>query len=267
MLFRGFEARVRACLLGVAMGLICGIAAMDGNAQTGRIGDTGRTAEAGPAGAPANQDTAEIPEAVLIQQASYLLGQQIYNDFARDRVELNIEALVLGIQDAAGGKPSAIPEERVEIIMKTFFQRVQANQQKWLQEISDNNLRDGQAFLKENALKTGVKQLENGVQYLVLQEGKGVSPAETDTVTVHYVGSLIDGTVFDSSVARGEPATFGLGQVIEGWTKTIPRMKVGDKWRVFIPSNLAYRETGRMPNIQPNQTLIFEIELLDVKTR
>lgn len=267
MLFRGFEARRRAWLLGVAVGFICGNAAMVGNSQTGQIGDTGRTAEAGTSGVPANQETAEIPEPVLIQQASYLLGQQIYNDFARDQVELNIEALVQGIQDAAGGKPSAIPAERVEIIMKTFFQRVQANQQKWLQEISDKNLRDGQAFLKDNALKPGVKQLENGVQYLVLQEGKGASPAETDTVTVHYVGTSIDGTVFDSSVARGEPATFGLNQVIEGWTKTMPRMKVGDKWRIFIPSNLAYRETGRMPNIQPNQTLIFEIELLDVKTR
>ena len=130
--------------------------------------------------------------------------------------------------------------------------------------MADKNLRDGQQFLKDNAVKPGVKQLENGVQYLVMATGNGPSPTETDSVTVHYVGTLIDGTVFDSSVARGQPATFPLNQVIEGWTKTIPRMKVGDKWKVFIPSNLAYREAGRMPNIQPNSTLIFEIELLGI---
>lgn len=259
MLVRGIGSRRFGWLVGTVIGVACSHAAGVGLAQQGRIGDA-------PAGAgPATQEVVDDP--ALTQQASYLLGQQIYNDFARDQVEINLEALIQGLQDAAGKKPSAIPADKVEAIMTAFFQQVQAKQQKWLQEVSDKNLRDGQAFLKDNAVKAGVKQLENGVQYQVLQDGTGVSPSEADTVTVHYIGSLIDGTVFDSSVARGEPATFGLNQVIEGWTKTIPRMKVGDKWRVFIPSNLAYRESGRMPNIQPNSTLIFEIELLDVKSR
>jgi FKBP-type peptidyl-prolyl cis-trans isomerase FklB len=258
MLVRGMKAWRFSLLIGAVIGMVYGDSEV-GLAQQGRIGDVP------PSGAAAPKDIPDDP--ALTQQASYLLGQQIFNDFARDQVDINLEALIQGMQDAAGKKPSAIPADRVEAIMTTFFKQVQAKQQRWLQEVSDKNLRDGQAFLKENAVKPGVKQLENGVQYIVMQEGTGASPTETDTVTVHYEGTLIDGTVFDSSVARGEPATFGLTQVIEGWTKTIPRMKVGDKWRVFIPSNLAYRENGRMPNIQPNATLIFEIELLDVKTR
>lgn len=261
MFVRGVKTRRFALMMGVVLGVAGSFGGSWAMAQQGRIGDV-------PAGgAQPNQDKPEIAAPVLIQQASYLLGQQIYNDFTRERFEVNLEALLQGIQDAAGGKPSAIPEEQIEGIMTAFFQRVQANQARWLQEVSDKNLLEGQTFLKENALKPGVKQLENGVQYMVLQEGTGASPTETDVVTVHYVGTLINGTVFDSSVARGEPATFGLNQVIEGWTKTIPRMKIGEKWRVFIPSNLAYKEAGRMPNIQPNQTLIFEIELLDVKSR
>ncbi|MDP1563190.1 MAG: FKBP-type peptidyl-prolyl cis-trans isomerase [Pirellulaceae bacterium] len=261
MLVRGIGSRRFGWLVGTMIGVVCSHAAGVGLAQQGRIGDA-------PAGAgPATQEVVNDP--VLTQQASYLLGQQIYNDFARDQVEINLEALIQGLQDAAGKKPSAIPADKVEAIMIAFFQNVQAKQQKWLQEVSDKNLREGLAFLKDNAVKPGVKQLENGVQYMVLQEGTGASPSETDVVTVHYVGSLIDGTEFESSVAHGEPATFGVNQpnLIEGWRTTIPRMKVGDKWRVFIPSNLAYREMGRMPNIQPNSTLIFELELLDVKTR
>jgi FKBP-type peptidyl-prolyl cis-trans isomerase FklB len=228
--------------------------------QQGQIGD-----QANAAGLV--QDAADLQGPALVQQASYVIGQQIFADFARDQVEIDVKALLQGIQDAAEGKPSKVPQERIEAIMTAFSRQVQAKQQLKLQEMADRNLREGQAFLKENSLKSGVKQLENGVQYEVLAAGNGGSPTETDEVTVHYVGSLIDGTIFDSSVARGAPATFPLNQVIEGWTKTIPRMKVGDKWKVFIPSNLAYKETGRMPNIQPNQTLIFEIELLGFKSR
>jgi len=228
--------------------------------QQGRIGD--QTNAAG-----LNQEVADLQGPALVQQASYVIGQQIYADFARDQVEIDIKALIQGIQDAAEGKEPKVPLDRVEAVMMAFSRQVQAKQQLMLQEMADRNLREGLAFLKENALQPGVKQLDNGVQYVVIAAGTGGSPSETDEVTVHYEGSLIDGTVFDSSVARGTPATFPLNQVIEGWTKTIPRMKVGDKWKVFIPSGLAYKEAGRLPNIQPNQTLIFEIELLGFKAR
>ncbi|MBL8889434.1 MAG: FKBP-type peptidyl-prolyl cis-trans isomerase [Planctomycetaceae bacterium] len=259
MLLRGFGVRYFGVSVGLVLGLFC--SAGSANAQQGQIGD------AAPGGGQTAQNDPELQGPALIQQASYLIGQQIFNDFARDQVEINVEALIQGIKDAAEAKPSTIPAERAQAIMMAFAKSVQAKQQQLLQQMADTNLKAGQAFLKENALKPGIKQLENGVQYEVLQTGKGASPAETDTVTVHYTGTFIDGTVFDSSVENGQPATFPLTQVIEGWTKTIPRMKVGDKWRVFIPSNLAYRETGKAPVIQPNQTLIFEIELLDVKPR
>lgn len=262
---------LRACgLVGVAVGLGVLGSTSGTLAQQGQIGDQAGAGQAGAgqAGAgQAQQDDPSLQGPALVQQASYIIGQQIFADFARDEVELNVAALIQGIQDAAEGRESKVPADKVEAIMMAFTRQVQARQQQRLQEMADRNLQDGLAFLKENALKPGIKQLENGVQYQVLAEGEGASPAETDSVTVHYVGTLIDGTVFDSSVARGTPATFPLNQVIEGWTKTIPRMKVGDKWKVFIPSNLAYREAGRLPNIQPNQTLIFEIELLGINNR
>jgi len=255
---RGWMWALRLGSVAVGLGVVgaCGLVL----AQQGQIGDQAGAGQF-------QQDDPGLQGPVLVQQASYVIGQQIFADFARDEVELNVAALIQGIQDAAEGRESKVPAEKVEAIMLAFTRQVQARQQQRLQEMADRNLQEGQAFLKENALKPGIKQLENGVQYQVLVAGEGASPAETDAVTVHYVGTLIDGTVFDSSVARGTPATFPLNQVIEGWTKTIPRMKVGDKWKVFIPSNLAYREAGRLPNIQPNQTLIFEIELLGIGNR
>lgn len=259
MLLRGFGLRYFGVSVGLVLGLFC--SAHPANAQEGQIGD------AAGGGVRAAQDDPELEGPELIQQASYLIGQQIVSDFTRDQVDINVEALIQGIKDAAEAKPSTIPAERAQAVMMKFAVIMQAKQQQMLQQMADANLKAGQEFLKENALKPGIKQLENGVQYEVLQTGKGASPTETDTVTVHYTGTFIDGTVFDSSVTSGQPATFPLNRVIEGWTKTIPRMKVGDKWRVFIPSNLAYREAGKAPAIQPNQTLIFEIELLDVKPR
>lgn len=259
MLLRGFGIQYFGVSVGLLLASFC--SANPANAQQGQIGDAVRGTE------QAAQDDPELQGPALIQQASYLIGQQIFNDFARDQVDINVEALIQGIKDAAEAKPSTIPAERAQAVMMAFAKSVQAKQQQLLQQMADTNLKAGQEFLKENALKPGIKQLENGVQYEVLQSGNGPSPTETDTVTVHYTGTFIDGTVFDSSVTSGKPATLQLTRVIEGWTKTIPRMKVGDKWRIFIPSNLAYRETGQAPVIQPNQTLIFEIELLDVKPR
>lgn len=127
------------------------------------------------------------------------------------------------------------------------------------------NKKKGEEFLAANAKKEGVKTLPDGLQYLVLKEGKGKKPGPTDEVEVHYHGTLTDGTVFDSSVDRGEPATFPVNRVIAGWTEALQLMKEGSKWRVFIPSKLAYRQRGAPPKIGPNETLIFEIELLHVK--
>jgi FKBP-type peptidyl-prolyl cis-trans isomerase FklB len=130
---------------------------------------------------------------------------------------------------------------------------------------AEANKKKGEEFLAANAKKEGVKTLPSGLQYLVLKEGTGKKPGPTDEVEVHYHGTLIDGTVFDSSVDRGEPATFPVNRVIPGWTEALQLMKEGAKWRVFIPSKHAYRQRGFPPKIGPNETLIFEIELLHVK--
>ena len=130
---------------------------------------------------------------------------------------------------------------------------------------AEANKKKGDEFLAENAKKKGVKTLPNGLQYLIFKEGTGKTPGSTDRVKVHYQGTLLDGTVFDSSVDRGQPASFPVDRVIPGWTKVLQLMKEGAKWRVFIPSKLAYGEDGRRPKIGPNETLIFEIELLHVR--
>jgi FKBP-type peptidyl-prolyl cis-trans isomerase FklB len=257
MLFRGLGTQRFGVVLGV-VSLVCGFAGMV-SAQEGQIGDV-------PAGQTA-QEPAAAQDPAMMQQASYLLGQELYSRYAQLGVNLDVNALILGIQDAAQKKPSAISPQQANEVSMAFGRLMQSMEMKFLQELADKNLKAGQAFLKENSLKPGVKQLENGIQYEVLQTGNGPNPTETDVITAHFVGSFIDGTVFESSVASGKPATFSLTEVIEGWTKTFPRMKVGDKWRVFIPASLAYRERGQAPVIQPNQMLIYELELLEIKPR
>ena len=131
-------------------------------------------------------------------------------------------------------------------------------------ELADNNKKEGEKFLAENGKKEGVKTLKSGLQYKVLNKGDGATPKPTDQVTTHYHGTLIDGSVFDSSVERGEPATFGVNQVISGWTEALQLMKVGDKWRLFVPAEMAYGVRGAGAKIGPNATLVFEVELLKI---
>ena len=146
-----------------------------------------------------------------------------------------------------------------------FRQRMADAQQKTLKEQGGKNLAEGKAFLAENGKKQGVKTLPSGLQYKVLSEGSGKAPTKTDTVTVHYRGILISGTEFDSSIARGQPATFKVDGVIPGWTEALQMMKEGAKWQLFIPPELAYGERGMPPRIYPHSTLIFEVELISVK--
>lgn len=131
-------------------------------------------------------------------------------------------------------------------------------------EMAKKNKLEGDKFLAENARKEGVKSTPSGLQYIVITEGEGDTPTSTDIVKVHYTGTLIDGRVFDSSVSRGVPAQFGVNQVIPGWTEALQMMKVGSKYKLFLPSDIAYGERGAGEMIQPNSTLIFEVELLDI---
>ncbi|MEX0715232.1 MAG: FKBP-type peptidyl-prolyl cis-trans isomerase [Planctomycetaceae bacterium] len=210
------------------------------------------------------------------QKASYGIGYNIGENLATNLKESGAPVvsaeLIRGLNDALGGKKSAFTEEELEAAMQVFQREAQAAQQKRIAELeaeqqalADKNKKEGEAFLKANAAKQGVKTTNSGLQYEVLKSGAGKSPDANDEVKVHYHGTLIDGTVFDSSVERGEPIEFPLNRVIAGWTEGLQLMKVGDKWKLFVPSDLAYKDNPRQGGpIGPNATLIFEVELLGV---
>lgn len=195
-------------------------------------------------------------------KASYSIGLQIGANVKHQGIELNNDALTAGLKDGmSGAKPRLSEQEIREAMMglqKDMEQKQQASGQK--------NKADGDKFLAENKNKPGVKTTASGLQYKVEKEGKGNSPKPSDTVTVNYRGTLIDGTEFDSSYKRGEPATFPVSGVIKGWTEALQLMKPGAKYQLFIPSSLAYGERGAGRDIGPNSALIFDVELLDVKS-
>ncbi len=194
---------------------------------------------------------------------SYSVGFQVGGDFQKQGVELNAEAMVRGVQDAIAAAEPKLTSEEMNRVLVQLKQKIMFAQQEERERISRESAQAGKLFLAENAKKEGVKTTESGLQYEVIQEGAGESPGAQDTVTVHYKGTLLDGTEFDSSYGRGEPASFRLDRVIKGWTEGVQLMKPGAKYKFYIPSALAYgpRGGGQIP---PNSTLIFEVELLSV---
>lgn len=195
------------------------------------------------------------------QKFSYAIGFQMASQLKSQDVPLDADAVSQAVKDVlSDGELKLTPQE-----MQAAFQRFQEKRAAQLQAIADENLKMGQEFLEKNKTAEGITVLDNGLQYKVLTKGDGESPTATDEVTVNYRGTLINGVEFDSSYKRGEPATFGLGGVIKGWQEIIPMMKVGDKWQVFIPADLAYGPRAVGSTIGPNSTLIFEIELLSIK--
>lgn len=198
------------------------------------------------------------------QRASYGIGVDIASNMKKQKLDLDPKALAAGLADAFAGKPALTPQEIRETLVE-FQKREQAKAEERSKSAAADNLKAGAEFLAANAKKEGVKTTESGLQYKSLKAGSGKSPKRTDTVKVHYTGTLIDGTVFDSSVERGEPISFGVGEVIPGWTEALQLMKEGDKWQVFIPSKLGYGERGAGADIGPNATLIFEVELLAIE--
>ena len=203
---------------------------------------------------------------------SYVIGMDIGNSLKQLNAEFNLEAMALGIKAVLESETPLLDQAEAEQIKQAFFQKVQAEAQQKAAAAAEEqaaagqkNLQAGQAFLTENKTKEGIVETASGLQYQVLQEGDGPKPKASDTVTVHYRGTLLDGNEFDSSYSRGQPATFGLNQVIAGWTEGVQLMPVGSKYKFFIPSNLAYGEQGAGGRIGPNETLIFEVELLEIK--
>jgi FKBP-type peptidyl-prolyl cis-trans isomerase len=197
------------------------------------------------------------------QKTSYAVGVDIATSLKRQGVDLDEKALTAGISDGLAGKP-ALTDEQQKAALMDLGKSLQAKAEEKQKAAAEKNLKAGEDFLAANAKKDGVKTTASGLQYKVIKSGTGATPKATDTVKVQYQGTLIDGTVFDSSVQRGQPVTFPIRGVIPGWTEALQMMKVGDKWQLFIPAKLAYGEEGPGP-IGPNSVLIFEVELLGIE--
>ena len=189
-----------------------------------------------------------------------MFGQRMRNDLG----EIDLDQFANGMKSAFNDEPQLLSDDEIAKILSEYQREMQQKQISDLQKLSEENKKAGENFLAENKNKEGVVTLESGLQYKKLTEGKGPQPSEADTVTVHYTGSLINGEVFDSSVERGQPATFPLNGVIAGWTEGLQLMPTGSKWRLFIPADLAYGSSGNR-SIGPNETLIFDVELLEIK--
>jgi FKBP-type peptidyl-prolyl cis-trans isomerase FklB len=200
------------------------------------------------------------------QKNSYAIGMDIGNNFKRQEIEVDAKALAAGLSDALSGK-TQMTEADARQVLNEFRTQLMSKMQDRDKAAGDKNQKEGDAFLAANAKKEGVKTTASGLQYQVIKSGdaKGAHPKATDTVKVHYHGTLIDGSVFDSSIERGEPTEFPVNQVIPGWTEVLQLMRPGDKWKVFIPGKLAYGERSPSPKIGANSTLIFEVELLSIK--
>lgn len=193
-----------------------------------------------------------------MDKVSYALGLSIGNNFQNSGInDLQIEDFVKGLKDVLGDQTPELSYDEAKQVINDYFMKLQ-------KEKFEVNKKAGEEFLNINKGKAGVVTLPSGLQYQVLQQGNGAKPTASDQVKCHYHGTLINGTVFDSSVQRGEPAVFGVSQVIPGWVEALQLMEVGSKWRLFIPSDLAYGENGAGEAIEPNSTLVFDVELLDI---
>ena len=201
-----------------------------------------------------------------MDKLSYALGIGIGSQLAgMGARELNIDDFAQAIKDVISGSQLKVDNVEAQTLVQNFFQEQEAKQQAAAAEAGKAAKAEGEAFLAENGKKEGIVTLPSGLQYQVLKEGNGKKPSATDQVVCHYEGTLIDGTVFDSSYQRNQPATFGLNQVIPGWTEGVQLMQEGAKYRFFIPYKLAYGERGTGAQIPPFATLVFDVELIEVK--
>jgi FKBP-type peptidyl-prolyl cis-trans isomerase len=197
-------------------------------------------------------------------KASYAIGMSIGHNFQQQNLDIDLDLVLRGMRDMQAGGSTLMTVPEMQSTLKTFQQSMMAKQAKARQELAESNKVAGAAFLASNKGNPGVITLPDGLQYQIITAGTGASPAPNDTVTVNYRGTLLDGTEFDSSYKRGQPASFPVGGVIKGWTEALQKMPVGSKWKLFIPSDLAYGDQGNR-GIPPNSTLVFEVELLDTK--
>lgn len=199
------------------------------------------------------------------EQASYAIGVNIGRSLSQEEADVDTEILIQGLRDVLSKKKLVLTDDEMEKAFTSFSKEVQAKAAEKAKAAGEKAKQEGETFLAENKKKKGVTTTKTGLQYKILKTGDGVSPKKTNTVKVHYHGTLIDGTVFDSSVERKEPAEFPVDRVIPGWTEALLGMKVGDKWQIVIPAELAYGARGTPGGpIPPNAVLVFEVELLEI---
>lgn len=198
------------------------------------------------------------------EKISYSIGVNMAQSVIEIKDEIDLPMLEKGITDKFQDKELLVSNEEAQSLLQVFSEKIRAKEQEENAKTAQKSLEEGQAFLKENKTIAGIVTTESGLQYQILEEGEGKSPGKSDKIKVHYKGTKLDGTEFDSSYKRGEPATFQADQVIKGWTEGLQLMKEGGKYKLFIPADLAYGERGAGQQIKPNDVLIFEVELLEV---
>jgi FKBP-type peptidyl-prolyl cis-trans isomerase FklB len=199
------------------------------------------------------------------EKISYSIGLSIGKSFKQQAIDIEMDTLVKGVEDALQDAKPLLTEDEIREVMTNLQKNLMAKKQQEDEQVAGKNLEEGKQFLETNKKRTGVKTLPSGLQYEVIQTGTGNSPKIDDTVVTNYKGTLINGTEFDSSYKRGKPAVFPVNGVIQGWIEALQLMKPGAKWKLYIPAELAYGARSAGPIIGPNSTLIFEIELLEIK--
>lgn len=220
-------------------------------------------------GAPAEETAAADagkPE-TLAERAGYAIGLNMGTQMHQQEVAIDLEALIQGLRDGLAGEEGAMTQEEMQATMNEFQQQMMAQQQEMAAKAMEENHAEGEAFREQFKAQEGVQSTESGILYQVIEEGTGAKPTPSDRVSVHYRGSLPDDTQFDSSYDRGQPATFPVTGVVQGWQEVLQLMPVGSKWKVVIPPELAYGERGSPPRIGPGETLVFEIELLGIESQ
>ena len=226
---------------------------------------TGKTPAA--AKAPAAKNQGAVPLDSPKAKASYAIGLNIGKGMSKSSVDVDPDILMQGLKDGLSGGKALMTDEEIKAELNQLQAQVRQAAEEKARQLGEENKKEGESFLAANKEKEGVVTLPDGLQYKILTAGTGPKPTASDTVICNYRGTLINGTEFDSSYKRGQPATFPVGQVIRGWTEALQLMPVGSKWQIFIPAEMAYGPRGAGPDIGPDATLIFEVELLSIQPK
>jgi len=228
---------------------------------------TENTSKEIPVAAPvavAKTEVATMPES-KVDKLSYAIGVNFAKQFSSQKIEINPDVLHQAIKTIMSGGTPLMNEEQVMNTLQDFEKEMQEKMKGDMKQAAQANIEKCKSWLTENKKRKGVVELPSGLQYEIIKAGTGEKPKATSKVTTHYAGTLIDGTEFDSSIKRGEPATFPVNGVIKGWTEALQLMPVGSKWKLYVPSDLAYGDAGSPPSIGPGETLIFEVELISIQ--